>query len=357
MIRYLDVSAVTALIQKNGIEETIAALAAYIVEDFRRWPEFSKAPRSVHHSPMGVNELMPIGDARLYGFKYVNGHPKNIDKGLATVLAFGVLAEVETGVPLLLCDLTIGTALRTAATSAIAARMLAREDSTSMAVIGCGAQSEFQILAFKSILGITDFRIYDTDPAAMDKLERNLAGYDKITIIKARSIHDAVKGADIITTITADKTNGRILTPDIVHSGVHINAVGGDCPGKTELHPDILKTATVVVEYEPQTRIEGEIQQLPEDFAVTELWRILAGTAHGRTSASEITIFDSVGFALEDFSTLRYLNDVAAAQNAGSLIDLIPMLSDPKDLFGLLQRVPMLMPQALKAAILVERRP
>jgi ornithine cyclodeaminase len=93
----------------------------------------------------------------------------------------------------------------------------------------------------------------------------------------------------------------------------------------------------VVVEFEPQSRIEGEIQQLPADFPVTELSEVLAGRAPGRLSASELTVFDSVGFALEDFSALRYLMRIHQEERGGERqIDLVPDLEDPKDLFGLL---------------------
>jgi ornithine cyclodeaminase len=119
---------------------------------------------------------------------------------------------------------------------------------------------------------------------------------------------------------------------------MHLNAIGGDCPGKTELDARILlrRDARVVVEYEPQSRIEGEIQQLPADFAVIELSDVLCGRATARASAVEVTIFDSVGFALEDFSALRYLHRLHRKHGAGQAIDLIPELRNPKDLFALL---------------------
>jgi ornithine cyclodeaminase len=115
-------------------------------------------------------------------------------------------------------------------------------------------------------------------------------------------------GAQIITTCTADKQYATILTDNMVGSGVHINAVGGDCPGKTELHKDILLRSGIFVEYPPQTRIEGEIQQLDADYPVTELWQVITGQAEGRKDARQITLFDSVGFAVEDFSALRYVH-------------------------------------------------
>lgn len=98
----------------------------------------------------------------------------------------------------------------------------------------------------------------------------------------------------------------------------------------------MLRGASVFVEYAPQTRLEGDVQQLPPDFAVTELWQVLCGHAPGRTHARQVTLFDSVGFALEDYSALRYLRDTAQAQGVGQWLALIPELADPKDLFSLL---------------------
>ena len=137
--------------------------------------------------------------------------------------------------------------------------------------------------------------------------------------------------------MTADKLKATILSDNMVGAGIHINAVGGDCPGKTELQRQILMRASVFVEFPEQTRIEGEIQQMEPDFPVTELWKVITGEAQGRRSADEITIFDSVGFATEDFSTLRYLQDKVQGTDFYTEIDLLADLDDPRDLFGLLR--------------------
>ena len=144
----------------------------------------------------------------------------------------------------------------------------------------------------------------------------------------------AVRGADIVTTVTADKTNATILTADMIEPGMHLNAVGGDCPGKTELQAEILNHAKVFVEFEPQTRIEGELQQMPADFVAHPLWQVLAGTAVGRERAEQVTLFDSVGFALEDLSALRYVHALSQKLGVGSTVQLVPDLPDPKDLFA-----------------------
>ncbi len=340
MVDYLGIQEVQTLLARLGPAAFMGGLASEIEADFRRWPSFEKSPRHAVHSPVGVIELMPISDGRHYSFKYVNGHPRNTANGFMTVMAFGVLADVETGYPLLLSELTLTTALRTAAMSALAAQWLATPGRRSMALIGNGAQSEFQAVAFHHLLGIRELRLYDIDRAATAKLIRNLRALDLpgLRIYVAASTADAVQGADIVTTVTADKRNATILTPEMIAPGMHLNAVGGDCPGKTELHPDILRRpdARVFVEYETQSRVEGEIQQMPADFTVTEFAEVVAGHRPGRQTPEEVTVFDSVGFALEDFSALRYLYKLCAQQGIRRQIDLVPTLTDPKDLFALL---------------------
>lgn len=340
MVDYIGVATLEALIGEMGVATFIAALATEIEADYRRWNAFEKAPRLASHSAVGVIELMPITDGQLYSFKYVNGHPSNTAAGLLTVTAFGVLAEVSTGYPLLLSELTVTTALRTAAMSALAAKWMARPDSRVMALIGNGAQSEFQAIAFRRMLGIEELRLFDTDVSATAKLERNLRTMPDLAdvgIVRARSTAEAVRGADIVTTVTADKRNATIVTPPMIVGGMHLNAVGGDCPGKTELHPDILlrPDCRIVVEYEPQSRIEGEVQQLSQDVPVIEFARVVSGEKQGRASSLEVTLFDSVGFALEDYSALRFLHQLLREYpQYRCQVDLIPDLDSPKDLYG-----------------------
>jgi ornithine cyclodeaminase len=322
MVNYIGTARVRELVGHVGPALFMEQLAGEIAADYRRWSEFDKSARHASHSPVGVIELMPTSDGRLYSFKYVNGHPKNTGEGLLTVTAFGVLADVATGYPLLLSEMTFVTALRTAAISALAARHMARPGARVMALIGNGAQSEFQAVAFHHMLGIQELRLYDTDPGAR--------------VTACASTAEAVRGADIVTTATADKRNAFILTPGMIEPGMHLNAVGGDCPGKTELHADILRRqdARIVVEFEPQARIEGEIQQLDAAAKVTELTDVLCQKRPGRLGAGEVTIFDSVGFALSDFSALRYLHRLNCELGGADVIDLIPALGDPKDLYG-----------------------
>ncbi|GAA1724967.1 ornithine cyclodeaminase [Isoptericola hypogeus] len=361
-VPFLDVAATARWVARRGPEAVIGRLIDALAADFARWPELDKRPRVATHSRDGVIELMPASDDVTYGFKFVNGHPRNPARGFQTVTAFGVLADVHTGYPTFLAEMTLLTALRTAATSGLAARLLARPDSRTLALIGTGSQSEFQALGMRAALGITHLRAWDTDPAARAKLVRHARelGFE---VHEATSAADAVTGADVVTTCTADKTNATVLTHEMVttlaHPGAHVNAIGGDCPGKTELDPRILAGADVFVEYEPQTRIEGELQQMPADFPVTELWEVVAGRKPGRRGvgrtprgagtpfergvgeraaldATTVTVFDSVGFAVEDWAMLRFVLDDVPPELLQHL-DLIAEPADPKDLFSLVR--------------------
>jgi ornithine cyclodeaminase len=336
-VPFVSVENMMRLVHHIGLETLLAELTDIIEADFRRWELFDKTPRVASHSREGVIELMPTSDGEIYSFKYVNGHPKNMAQGLQTVTAFGLLAEVSTGYPVLLTEMTLLTALRTAATSAMAARHLAPKGARTMAMIGNGAQAEFQALAMKAVCGIEHVRLYDIDPLATAKMVRNLSGTG-LTVTACTSSQSAIEGADIITTCTADKQYATILTDNMIGAGVHINAIGGDCPGKTELHRDILLRADTFVEYPPQTRIEGEIQQMEPDYPVTELWKVITRQAEGRQAAGQITLFDSVGFAVEDFSALRYVRDRLKGTGFYQDLDIIADPDDPRDLFGMLQR-------------------
>ena len=336
-VPFVSVANMMRFVHHVGVEQVMRDLAAHIEEDFARWELFDKTPRVGSHSDVGVIELMPTSDGKLYGFKYVNGHPKNTTEGLQTVTAFGLLADVDSGYPLLLSEMTMLTALRTAAMSAVATRHLARPESRVMAMIGNGAQSEFQCLAIKAVCGIDTVRLYDLDGAATEKAMRNLAG-SGLTLVPCDTIEEVIEGADIITTATADKDMQTILTDNLVGAGVHINAIGGDCPGKTELHRDVVARASMFVEYPEQTRIEGELQQMPLDHPYTEIWRVMTGQAPGRRSASEVTLFDGVGFAIEDFSALRYVHSRIRDTGFYQDLDFIADPDDPRDLFGMLMR-------------------
>jgi ornithine cyclodeaminase len=204
-----------------------------------------------------------------------------------------------------------------------------------LAIIGTGAQSEFQILGFQRLFPLRDIRFYDKDPAAMAKFARNMHFYD-FKLKPCDTIQETVLRADIVITATAAKCRQRLFTLPEITPGTHIHAIGGDCPGKTELPPELLEAAKIVVEYIPQSIVEGEVQQGGTESIYAELWELVTGNKPGRENCDEVTIFDAVGFSLEDYSALRLIYELAFEHSVGLELDLLPEPTDPKDLFGLI---------------------
>lgn len=337
MVQLITVSDIQALIQNIGIKNFYLKLIDTLDSDFSRWDEFTKSPRHATYVKNGVIELMPISDQALYSFKYVNGHPTNPSKNKSTVVAFGVLADVETGYPLLISEMTLLTAFRTAATSALAAKYLARQDAKRFGIVGTGAQSEFQAMAFASVFDLDEVHYFDIDEQAMQKFEHNLST-ESFKLIPARSVGSVIQNVDIITTATANQKHAALISKKNVAPGLHINGIGGDSPGKTEIEKALLPELKIVVEYLPQSEHEGEIQQC-HGHVYAELWEIVSKQKPGRVSQAEITLFDSVGFALEDFSILRCVAELANQQGLGRSVDLLPSLTNPKNLFGAIARL------------------
>ena len=166
----------------------------------------------------------------------------------------------------------------------------------------------------------------------MHKFANNLRDCG-VKLVAASSAEAALEDTDIVITATAAASAQHVLKLSDLKNGWHINAIGGDGPGKTELDPKILDAAKVVVEYFPQTKVEGEIQNMQRD-PDAELWEIITNKKSIRSSEDQITVFDSVGFALEDYSALMWLDAVAEKNAIAENHDFVPAVSDPKDLFA-----------------------
>lgn len=334
-MKVLTVDDIRELVLIIGFNAFFERLVAALQYDFSRWRAFRKSPRHATHYAQGVIELMPCADERFYAFKYVNGHPGNPAQGKLSVVAIGQLSDAVTGYPLLLSEMTLLTAFRTAATAVLASKYLAREDASSLALIGTGAQAEFQALGFNSVFPLRAIRYFDSDAAAMDKFSRHMSAH-AFDLIRCANPRETVRGSDIVVTATAAKKRQILFELQDIAPGTHIHAMGGDCPGKTELSRELLERAKVVVEFIPQSVEEGEVQQCGASAIYAELWEIIAHCKPGRENAAEITVFDSVGFALEDFAVLRMVYELAIEYQIGRELDLLPEPRDPKDLFGVL---------------------
>ena len=211
----LEIEDIKSIISKVGYKEFYKRLIATMEEDYSNWESFDKCPRVANHVDGGVIELMPVSDDKLYTFKYVNGHPKNPLQKKFTVMATGQLSITQTGEPLMFSEMTLLTAFRTAANSVLAAKYLAKKDSQILTLIGTGAQSEFQYLAYKDYFDLKEVRYFDTDPKAMEKFARNMQNYN-IKLTPCKDSYEAVESADIIITCTADKRYQTVLKQDMI---------------------------------------------------------------------------------------------------------------------------------------------
>ena len=261
-VPFVSVKNMMALVNATGIETVLRELAAYIEDDFKRWPDFETERRVASHSIDGVIEFMPTADADNYTFKYVNGHPKNVRDGYQTVTAFGVLSSVANGYPILLTEMTLLTAMRTAAMSALSARYLAPQGARTMAVIGNGAQCEFQAIAFRAICeGIDTVHLYDIDPKATEKAMPEPCGArpdERALLLERRGgggcrHHHHLHGGQAVFHHSHGQHGGsgrphkrdrwRLSGQDRNYTGISLPA------------------PSIFVEFAPETRIEGEIQQ------------------------------------------------------------------------------------------------
>ena len=339
-MNFLDISCIRHLLQKHGLKPFFKDLIHTLEEDFKQWESFEKRPRIATHSEKGVIELMPTANDSLYSFKYVNGHPSNPLEDKLSVFAFGCLADNHNGYPILLTEMTILTALRTAATAAMASKYLANPKAKTVGIIGTGAQSEFMALAHECLFPLESIYYFDINQKAMNRFKENLKS-KKIKLIACSSAQEIAEKSEIIITCTASKQRAIVLQDSWLKKGVHINGVGGDSPGKTELDPQTLHRAKIFVEHLPQTLIEGEIQCLDEITRNRqikgELWELIAQKKIGRENEDDITLFDSVGFAIEDFSIMRLCHQLSEKYQIGKSLELIPQLKDPKNLFCLIK--------------------
>ncbi len=338
-MKILSVEVLSELVKQEGLENYLRGLMGQLKADFVRWDQFNKIPRPAMHVEGGVLELMPVCDNRYYTFKYVNCHPKNPEIGLMTVVATGQLSEVNTGYPLMFSEMTLLTALRTAATTAIATELMSRKNSHTLAIIGTGAQSEFLVKAICMVRKITEVRYFDIDSRAMDKFENNMKG-SSFSLVRCSDAKMAVENADIITTCTACKAHVNVIKNEWIKEGVHINGIGGDTIGKTELEFKILDRSRIVVEYFDQCVIEGEIQRYSKEEASTkvyaEMHQLISGIKNGRDNDREITLYDSVGIALEDYAALCFTYGLVNKYGLGLDINLTPNNKNPKDLIGMI---------------------
>ncbi len=261
---------------------------------------------------------------KMAGTKIVNVHPENPKKGLMTVMASIILNDPKNGLPIALMDGTYITAMRTGAAGAVAAKYLAREDASTLGVVGAGVQAIYQIAATTKVRKIKTVIVHDLNAKNVQALIKTMA--KEGIKVQAGTIEEAC-GCDIVATTTP--VRAPIVKKEWIKPGTHINAIGADAEGKEELDQEILKKAKIVIDDWAQASHSGEINVPVRQGIIKreDIWaglgEIVAGKKQGRTDAQEITVFDSTGLGLQDLYTAAAVLKSARAQKIGKEINLI----------------------------------
>ena len=260
------------------------------------------------------------------GVKLVNVHPGNPTKhGIPTVLATILLFDPETGTPVCIMDGTHVTTMRTAAASGIAVKYLARKDSRVLGVIGAGGQSLRQVEAIREVLKLELVKVFDVKGDRANGLARTIEERFGLSAKGVSSAEEAVRSSDVIVTVTPSVT--PVVHDSWVEPGTHISAIGADAPGKEELEPALVKRARIVVDDWEQASHSGEINvpvakgMLKQEDIIADIGEIVTGQKKGRTSDTEITMFDSTGLAIQDVITAWHAYRAAIEKGLGREID------------------------------------
>ena len=246
--------------------------------------------------------------------------------GLPTIQGVVVLSDGETGQPLAIMDSMEITALRTGATTAVAARYLARPDARVATIVGCGRQGRIQIAAVARVRTLTRIHAVDADPAVAARFAQEMSAELGVEVRAAGRVADVAPGSDIVVTCTPSR--GPLLHRADVAPGTFVGAVGADNEHKQELEPALMAAGTIVVDNLEQCAAIGDLHHALAAGAVSldqvhaELAQVVAGQKPGRRTADEITIFDSSGVAVEDVAAAVAVYEKALAAGRGLSVDL-----------------------------------
>ena len=282
-----------------------------------------RVPYGGFHVKAGV---LPAGNRSYFVAKTNGNFPGNPERnGLPTVQGTLVVCDADQGTPLAVMDAGEITAIRTAAATAIAARYLARADASTLGIIGCGLQGHMHIRALSLVRPVARLVLHDVNTDAARQLADTVARDTSLPVSIASSPREAAAGADICVTCTT--STSFLLGADDVAPGTFVAGVGVDWEQKRELSPGLLKRATVVVDVLSQCAAFGDLHHaieagvLTRDSVHAELGEIVAGRKPGRTSASDLFVFDSTGMALQDVAAATLVYERAVAAGRGTMVN------------------------------------
>ena len=262
--------------------------------------------------------VMPgaLGGDATYGAKLLSLFPRNPDRGLSSHAGVMLVFDRDTGLPKACLDASVLTALRTAAASAVATRLLARPDARRLAIIGAGEEAEGHVTAMRAVRPIERVVVWSRNAAKTEAFAR------KHGIAAAPTMAAALADADIICTTTS--ATAPFLSAAMVPAGCHLNAVGGSMPYLRELQPDCVPALGFFTDYRPSLEAQaGEVIDaraqglVPADWQATEIGEVIAGTHPGRTNAAQHTVYRSLGVAAQDLAAADFIARRAAERKQG----------------------------------------
>jgi L-lysine cyclodeaminase len=342
----LDAADVKKVVTQVGrdtlMDELIARIAAAIAAYN---PDVAQVPPrdGVHYDTpdRGLLEWMPAHfGAQGTMVKLVGYHPSNPEqRGLPTVISTICFFDAHSGRLRALVDGTFLTALRTGAASAVASRVLAKQDSRKLGVIGCGAQAVTQIHALSRLFAFDEIIAYDRRPEVALTLAARVGFLElPVRIVGRESLARLVGSSDILCTCTSTPPGEGPVFEDVPHQPhLHINAVGSDFHGKFEVPVDLLRRSLVCPDFREQAVYEGECQQLTADEIGPDLRMLIRNAAQYESSRSSPTVFDSTGWALEDHVATLMMFDYARELGVGRNVALECLSPDPMDPYSLLE--------------------
>jgi alanine dehydrogenase len=272
----------------------------------------------------GEWEAMPsyIEDPEAAACKWVSIREQNRERfDLPTVFSILIYTHPETGFPLAICDGSYHTVMRTGASAAVSAKWLARPASKVLAIVGAGHMAEGTIETCNEVFDWDEVRVWSRSSATLDQFVGRYAGRFPFRLRTSTDLEQVVTGADVVVTLTPAR--GAIVKDEWIAPGTHVAAIGADKGGDQELDARILQRARIFVDDLRQCRTDGEINVplaqalISEDDIAGEIGQVITGRKPGRTSDSEVTVFDSTGIALQDSATVPLEYERALAAGVG----------------------------------------
>lgn len=342
----LSASDIEQIVHEVGMNEIMDALIDNMTQEFETYdPQQKIIPiRSGFNytkPELGLIEWMPLHD---YGekvvVKMVGYHPDNPEKfDLPTIVSTISNYDTNTGHLKSLVDGVFLTALRTGAASAVASKVLAKPESSILGLIGCGAQSVTQLHALSRIFDFKKVLYFDTDEATCQSFVERVAMLELEVAYVKTPIDEMVQSADIICTATSLGIGEGPLFQNLeTKKHLHINAIGADFPGKTELPVGHLKKSFVCPDFPEQAMIEGECQQLLKDDLGADIFQCMKKSTEYEHLKNELTVFDSTGLSLEDLVVMDLFLKHAEAMGLGQWIAIENMSLDAKNPYDFIKK-------------------